>query len=164
MTDGTAGPVSGSTDFERFFAEHHAPTVRLTHLLTGSGAAAEDLAQDAFTNVLAHFASLDNPAAYLRTAAVNTCRSWHRARGREQDRFRRHGTTPELAPAAQLSDTSADLLASIRLLPYRQQAVLVLRYWLDLTELDIATTLGCRPGTVKSLHARALDAIRKELP
>lgn len=164
MTDMPAGPTTGLTGFERFFGEHHAATVRLAHLLTGSAAAAEDLAQDAFANVLPHFAALDNPAAYLRTATVNTCRSWHRSRGREQDRFRRHGTTPELAPAAHLSDTSADLLDSIRRLPYRQQAVLVLRYWLDLTEVDIASTLGCRPGTVKSLHARALDAIRKDLP
>lgn len=156
MTD--RPPAGGS--FERFFAEEYAATVRLAHLLTGSNAHAEDLAQDAFARVLPHLADLGNPAAYLRTATVNVCRTWHRSRGREQDRFRRHGASPDVA----ISAASAELLDTIRRLPYRQQAVLVLRYWLDLSEADIALTLDCRPGTVKSLHSRALDAIRKDLP
>lgn len=150
-------PVSA---FDRFFAGEYASAVRLAHVLTGSNASAEDLAQDAFARVLPHFDRLDRPAAYLRTAVVNACSTWHRTRGREQDRFRRHGTTEQVA----ISAASAELIDSIRRLPYRQQAVLVLRYWLDLSESDIALTLGCRPGTVKSLHSRALDAIRKELP
>jgi RNA polymerase sigma factor (sigma-70 family) len=146
--------------FDRFFADEYASTVRLAHLLTGSNAHAEDLAQDAFARVIGHFDRLDNPAAYLRTATVNVCRTWHRSRGREQDRFRRHGATPDVA----LSAASAELLATIRRLPYRQQAVLVMRYWLDLSEVEIALALDCRPGTVKSLHSRALAAIRKDLP
>jgi RNA polymerase sigma factor (sigma-70 family) len=146
--------------FDRFFGDEYAATVRLAHLLTGSDAHAEDLAQDAFARVLPHLAELDNPAAYLRTATVNVCRTWHRSRGREHDRLRRHGATPDVAVSA----ASAELLDSIRRLTYRQQAVLVLRYWLDLSEADIAATLDCRPGTVKSLHSRALDAIRKDLP
>lgn len=149
-----------ATAFDRFFAGEYPGAVRLAHLLTGSNAGAEDLAQDAFARVLPHFERLDNPAAYLRTAIVNACRTWHRTRGREQDRFRRHGATSDIA----ISTASAELLDSIRRLPYRQQAVLVLRYWLDLSEADIALTLDCRPGTVKSLHSRALDAIRKDLP
>ena len=155
----TSGPATDDA-FERFFADEYAPTVRLAHLLTGSNAHAEDLAQDAFARVLPHLGGLDNPAAYLRTATVNVCRTWHRTRGREQDRFRRHGAVPDVA----ISEASAELLDTIRRLPYRQQAVLVLRYWLDLSEADIALTLDCRPGTVKSLHSRALDAIRKDLP
>ena len=146
--------------FDRFFADEYATAVRLAHLLTGSDASAEDIAQDAFARVLPHFDRLENPAAYLRTAIVNACRTWHRSRGREQDRFRRHGVSAEVT----ISAASAELLDSIRRLPYRQQAVLVLRYWLDLSEADIAIAIGCRPGTVKSLHSRALDAIRKDVP
>jgi RNA polymerase sigma-70 factor (sigma-E family) len=152
--------VRPADGFDAFFGAHYPATVRLAHLLTGSNLSAEDLAQDAFARVLPHHGKLDNPAAYLRTATINVCRSWHRSRGREQDRFRRHGPSPDIA----ISAASAELLDSIRRLPYRQQAVLVLRYWLDLSEADIAITLGCRPGTVKSLHARALEAIRKDLP
>lgn len=157
--DRPADSPTAST-FDRLFTAQYATTVRLAHLLTGSNAVAEDLAQEAFARVLPHLDAADNPAAYLRTATVNVCRNWHRSRGREQDRFRRHGANDVVAVSA----ASAELLDTIRRLPYRQQAVLVLRYWLDLSEADIALTLDCRPGTVKSLHSRALDAIRKDLP
>lgn len=56
-----------------------------------------------------------------------------------------------------------DMAEVIARLPYRQRAVLVLRYWLDLSEADIAERLGCRAGTVKSLHSRALTRIRSEI-
>lgn len=131
----------------------------MAHLLTGSNAIAEELAQDAFSRVYQRFGSLREPTAYLRTAVVNTCRNWHRGRTRELDRFRRHGVSTEV-----VAGEPDVLLDAIRGLPYRQRAVLVMRYWLDLGEADIARSLGCRPGTVKSLHARALAAIRKELP
>jgi RNA polymerase sigma factor (sigma-70 family) len=153
-------PQSPRSGFEAFFDAHYPATVRLAHLLTGSNASAEDLAQDAFARVLPHHGQLDNAAAYLRVATINVCRTWHRSRGREQDRFRRHGASPDVS----ITEASAELLDSIRRLPYRQQAVLVLRYWLDLSENEIAAALDCRPGTVKSLHSRALDAIRRDLP
>ena len=56
-----------------------------------------------------------------------------------------------------------DVLTIVDGLPYRQRAVLVLRYWLDLSEDQIASHLGCRNGTVKSLSARALGRLREEL-
>lgn len=152
-------PVDDVAAFDRFFADEYATAVRLAHLLTGQNASAEDIAQDAFASVASRFERLDNPAAYLRTSIVNTCRTWHRTRSREQDRFRRHGPSEHVA----VSTASAELLDTIRRLPYRQQAVLVLRYWLDLSESQIALALGCRPGTVKSLHSRACEAIRKDL-
>ena len=52
---------------------------------------------------------------------------------------------------------------SLRRLPYDQRAVIVLRYWLGMSESDIAVALGCGPGTVKSRHNRALHLLRKEL-
>ena len=55
------------------------------------------------------------------------------------------------------------LLDVIDALPYRQRAVLVLRYWLDLSEIEIASALDCRPGTVRSLHFRALATLRKDV-
>ena len=144
--------------FDTFFATNYPPTVRLAHLLTGSNSAAEDLAQDAFARVFPNMDRLDNPAAYLRTTTVNVCNNWHRSTIREADRFRRHGVSD-----IEATMQNNELLASIRRLPYRQQAVLVLRFWLDLTEAEIAATIGCRPGTVKSLNARALDALGHEL-
>ena len=63
-----------------------------------------------------------------------------------------------------LSNDALELLDALRRLSYRQRSVIVLRYWLDLSEAEIAETLGCRPGTVKSLHTRAIEHLRKEMP
>ena len=70
----------------------------------------------------------------------------------------RHGADPE-----SLTEWEHELDDSLRRLPYDQRAVVVLRYWLGLSEAEIAESLGCRPGTVKSRHSRALRILRKEL-
>lgn len=153
------GRERAANPFDDFFRDRYPGAVRLAHLLTGSNVVAEELAQDAFAQLYPRFTALLEPKSYLRATIVNVCRNWHRAHRRELDRFRRHGVSDD-----RTTDSIDELIELIATLPYRQRAVLVMRYWLDLTEADIADTLGCRPGTVKSLHSRALDAIRKELP
>jgi RNA polymerase sigma factor (sigma-70 family) len=66
------------------------------------------------------------------------------------------------SPATE-SDPHLYLIDLIDELPYRQKAVVVMRYWLDLSEREIADHLGCRPGTVKSLASRAMERLRKDL-
>lgn len=147
---------AGPGAFEAFYREQWADAVRLAHLLTGVDAVAEDLAQEAFTRVERRWAAVDNGPAYLRTALVNACRSWQRSRGREEVRLRLAGSGVD-----QVDDLGADeLLDAVDALPFRQRAVLVLRYYHDLSEQEIADALGCRPGTVKSLASRALDQLR----
>ena len=155
------GVTSSSLEarFDQFYSNEFAPSARLAHLLTGRNDVAEDLAQDALARVHRHFDELDNPAAYLRTTVVNVCKNWHRGARREQARNDR--ITP---PDAVLGPEIEELLAVVDRLAYRQRAVIVMRYWLDLSEAEIADHLGCRPGTVKSLAARALEQLRKELP
>lgn len=156
-------PVSGDRAaapppvFEAFYKEQWAAAVRLAHLLTGVDAVAEDLAQDAFTAVHRHWDAVDNGPAYLRRAVVNTCRSWLRSRGREADRLRRSTAGDD----AVLDLAHDDLLDAVDALPYRQKVVVVLRFYHDLPEAEIAAVLGCRPGTVKSLSSRALAQLRK---
>jgi len=147
-----------SSDFDEFFALHYARTVRLAHLLTGLDAVAEDLAQDAFARIHPHFERLTNATAYLNVTTVNVCRGWHKRR------FRHEAVMTQLAEPAVTADDHHHLLALVDGLPYRQRAVLVLRYWLDLPEREIAAALGCRPATVRTIHFRALRALRKELP
>jgi RNA polymerase sigma-70 factor (sigma-E family) len=153
-----ARPASPSGTFDDLYRAEYPRAVRLARLLTGSPSSAEDLAQEAFVRVHRRGAGVANPPAYLRTVVVNVCRNWHRARAREARRLVEHGQLIDVSVEAR------ELEASLALLSYRQRSVLVLRYWLDLSEAEIATALGCRAGTVKSLHARALAALRKELP
>ncbi len=141
--------------FEDFYRAQHEPMLRLAYLLTGSRPAAEDLVQDSFIRVQPRFASLDTPAAYLRRTVTNACYSWHRRRQREQ----LHAVeVREEAPPEH--DELWDALA--KLAP-RRRAALVMRYYLDLSEADIAAALGCRRGTVKSLTHRGLADLREVL-
>lgn len=144
-------------DFDRFFRSNYAGAVRLAHLLTGDRSTAEDIAQEAFTRVYNRVDTLDNPAAYLRVTVVNATRSHHRRRGRE---LVRHRLT---ARSERVDGSARELLDAIDQLPYRQKAVVVLRYYEDLSEAEIAAALGCRPGTVKSLASRALTRLSKEI-
>lgn len=148
--------------FQTFYRDHFARTARLARLLTGDSHVGEDLAQEAFLRVYRYAESsdrrIDNPVGLLRTTTVNLCRSWYRSQRRAELRIARHGQSQE-----SLTEFERELDDSLRRLPYDQRAVIVLRYWLGMSEAEIAAALGCRPGTVKSRHARALRALRKEL-
>ena len=129
--------------------------MRLAALLTQDARAAEDVAQEAFARVFPKWERIDNPPAYLRTAIVNASHSWKAKRGTERAKL------PLLAEHGSDDiefDAMADLLAQ---LPHRQRAVLVLRFYVGLSEAEIAETLGCKPGTVKSAASRALAALKK---
>lgn len=144
--------------FEDFYRSNYASTKRLAHLLTGSTARAEDLTHEAFAALYPRFEALERPAAYLRTTTVNLCRRWQRRHIGERDRFALLATDDIVLPSE-----TAELLGAVGSLPFRQQVVLVLRYWARLSETEIATTLNCPPGTVKSLHHRAIATLRKDL-
>jgi RNA polymerase sigma factor (sigma-70 family) len=100
---------------------------------------------------------------YLRRTIVRTAASRWRSERRDAGRMERVQRMDGASPTAMLDDVDDELLAAVRRLPARQRSVIVLRYWLDWSELDIADVLGCRPGTVKSLASRALDTLRSGL-
>jgi RNA polymerase sigma-70 factor (sigma-E family) len=141
--------------FEDFYRAQHEPMLRLAYLLTGSRPAAEDLVQDSFVRVQPRYQSLDAPSAYLRRTVTNACYSWLRRLQRE----RAYQAEPETAAPPE-HDELWDALA--KLAP-RRRAALVMRYYLDLSEADIADALGCRRGTVKSLTHRGLADLREAL-
>jgi RNA polymerase sigma factor (sigma-70 family) len=158
VQDETAGTVvDDDAVFTPLYRSEYRAAVRLAMALGVSRPAAEDVVQEAFVRVHEHLSELDNPGGYLRTIVVNLCRDWHRRQGRE----RRHALG--LTDQSPVSLGARELLDVLGRLPYRWRAVLVLRYWADWTEVEIATALGCRPGTVKTLAARGLRRLRKEL-
>ncbi len=128
--------------------------VRLATLLVDSQDTAEEVVQDCFVRLYPRFDRIDDPAAYLRRSVVNACRSAGRRRTLERALLR----TDRPASVELGADEILDALAG---LPARQRAALVLRYYDDLPEADIAVVLGCRPGTVKSLISRGLARLRK---
>lgn len=136
--------------------QRYAPMVRLATLLIGSQAMAEEIVQDCFVRIYARFDGLEQPAAYLRQSVVNASRSAGRRITLERDRA--HLERPGVA---QLD--ADEMLDALDRLPERQRAALVLRFYQDMSEQEIAAALGCRPGTVKSLVHRGLARLREVL-
>ena len=138
--------------FETFCRDSYQPMVRLAFLLTGSIETAEDLVQDVLARTQSKWVKVDAPTAYVRRAVVNACNSHHRRRHRE-----RQYAPPAPEPSRMQADELFDVLAE---LPARMRAAVVLRYYEDLPESDIAALLACAPGTVRSLIHRALARLR----
>src|SRR5579863_8054817 len=132
--------------------------VRFGYGLTGDQGLAEDLAQTALTRACASWSKVRHaadPDAYVYRIMINSNRSRFRAR-----RVFEHLTdSPPDHPGYDLvdgSDEGSELMAALMGLPAGQRAVVVLRYWMDLSEADTAAALGCSIGNVKSQAARAL--------
>jgi RNA polymerase sigma-70 factor (sigma-E family) len=134
--------------------------VRLAHLLLGSPEQAEDVVHDAFVACAPRWSSLEAPDAYLRTAVTNQARSALRRSGRDRAKADRLGRSVALSVGLPELDETWALL---RALPERQRMAVVLRFYEDLPEAEIARLLGCRPGTVKSLIHRGLAKVREEV-
>jgi len=153
---------SGGEDFSAFAVSRWPGLVRLAYGLTGDRWTAEDVAQATLARAYVAWRRVrraDDPDAYLRRILVNTSnRRFRRRRVTEQP-----GDPPETAVQgpADLIDERAALLTALRQLPPRQRAVVVLRYWEDLTDAQIGATLGCSPGTVRSQLSRALAKLRE---
>jgi RNA polymerase sigma-70 factor (sigma-E family) len=145
----TRAPVT----FDDLFGERYQPMVRLATLLVGNEAVAEELVQDAFVRVHHKWATIEHPSAYLRTAVVNACRNNRRRTKLE----RAHARTQ----VADVAPPQEPLLDALTTLTERQRVAVVLRYYEDLSEAEIAAALGCRPGTVKSLLHRGLSQLRE---
>jgi RNA polymerase sigma-70 factor (sigma-E family) len=152
-----------SEDFGAFAVSRWPGLVRLAFGLTGDRWAAEDLAQAALARAYVAWRRVsraEDPDAYLRRILINAS---HR-------RFRRNRVTEEPGDLPEVPvDSQADLvgeraalLTALRQLPPRQRAVVVLRYWEDLTDTQVAAALGCSPGTVRSQLSRALAKLRED--
>lgn len=140
------------------FERERLPMLRLATLLVGSAEVGEEVVQDAFASVVERWGSLDNPGGYLRTCVVNGSRMVLRRRAVEQRVVTEHSLRAVEQPMALV-----ELRDALGRLGERQRVAVVLRYFADLSDLEIADMLGCRPSTVRSLVRRALRVLRKEL-
>ncbi|MDE0581091.1 MAG: SigE family RNA polymerase sigma factor [bacterium] len=150
----TAGEVHQLASFDDLYRDEYGPMVRLARGLVDTQEIAEEIVQDAFARVYERWNRLDNPGGYLRTAVVNGARSELRKR----EVRRRIGIRPFIPPQPEDRDYLLDALDQ---LPPRQKTVLVLKFYADMTEKEIAQAIGVRPGTVKSATSRGLAELRK---
>jgi RNA polymerase sigma-70 factor (sigma-E family) len=146
------------------YERHAGAGLRLAYLLTGDRHQAEDLLHDAFLRCVARFTYLRMPDtfdAYLRRAIVNAHTSGLRRKRVERAWLAAEGSRTSRGPVFE-PDLAArtDLWRRLQDLPARQRAALVLRYYEDLSERDVAQILGCSVAAMKSLVARGSEALR----
>ena len=146
-----------STSFDDFYAERWPHAFRLAALMTHDAEAGADIAQDVFANMSQRWTTIERPDAYLQRALTNASSNWRRNR-------RTAARKLHLLAARGDGEVHFDGLAdAVARLPFRQRAVIILRYYADQSEAEIASALDCRPGTVKSLTSRAMAALAKEV-
>ena len=158
--------TTSAPEFAQFFASAWPRLLRTTYAVAGDRQRAEDALQTAFAQAYAAWGRVsraEDPLAYVRKMAVNAALSQHRLA------FRRRESTVGELPERLLAAEDEQVLArdevwlAVRALPPRQRAVVVLRYYEDLSERQIADVLRCRPGTVKSQASAALATLRLRL-
>jgi RNA polymerase sigma-70 factor (sigma-E family) len=152
-------PAEAEQDFREFVATRSRDLLRTGWLLTGDWGQAEDLVQTALLRCWPRWPTLATPDAYVRKALVNAFLSWRRRR-----------SAGELVSESMPDSASADLVgpaevresvrAALAALAPRERAVVVLRYYADLSEADTARLLGLAPGSVKRYAADALAKLR----
>ena len=156
--------VADAHGLEELYREHYRSLVRLASILVDDVTTCEELVQDAFVAVLRGRTRLDadKAPAYLRSAVLNHARSHLRKQQVRRRWLRSAGPPPiqEGADGAALLDAeSTEMLTALRSLPDRQREVLALRYYLDLSEAEIAAALGISTGSVKTHAHRGLAAL-----
>jgi RNA polymerase sigma-70 factor (sigma-E family) len=154
--------ASDDDGFREFVDARYMDLLRVAYHLAGSAQEAEDLLQSALVKVMRRWRRVDDPMAYLRRVMVNHHISmWRRYRARE--------VVTAFLPDRPVSDASESvaerqaLYEAMRSLSPRSRAVIVLRYVADLPEVEVAATLGCSVGSVKSRASRGLARLREAL-
>ena len=158
------GTAQQDAEFTAFVAARGRALLRTAYLLTGDHQAAEDLVQTALAKVYVVWPRVrakEAVEAYVRRTMVTTHVSWWRRRWRGEVPTEHLPERPAPDPYASVGD-AASLRAALDRLPRRQRAVVVLRYWEDLPEAEVADLLGCSVGTVKSQASRALAKLRAD--
>ncbi len=149
------------------FEAHYVSLVRMARLLVDDRETAEDVVMDAFTSLYRRWTAVRDPGdadRYLRSCVLNGARSQLR---RRRLRRRHESGSPQQEAACDGHETNEAVRSTmtqlLRTLPYRQRQVLVLRYFVDLTEAQIAYELGVSPGSVKTHASRGLAALARAL-
>ncbi|MGH3440946.1 MAG: SigE family RNA polymerase sigma factor [Nitriliruptorales bacterium] len=154
-------PASWPDGFDTFYGTHYAPMVRLSRLVTGRLDLAEEVVQDAFIEVAQRWPRIERHFQYLRSAVINRSRT--RVRRAARERAAQFEEPRSLGDGAIPAEFQA-IWAALASLSTRRRAAVVLRFYEDLSDEDIASILDCEPGTVRSLVHRGVSQLRRNLP
>lgn len=166
---------SGDADaYQELVRRYQGPAQRLAWLITRDDAGAEDVTQDAFVKAyyaLDRFRSGSSFRPWLFRIVANEAKNRRRGRKRQESLVERlgperasGGAVPSPEASALENEDREALLGAIERLTESDRTVIALRYFMDLSEAEMAAALGCAPGTVKSRLSRALGRLRKEMP
>ena len=154
--------MADRSGFDEFVATRSRALLRTAYLLTGDHGLAEDLLQTALAKCWFSWGRIDGPPEpYVRRALATTYATWWRRRWRGEQPTGNLPDRGDPAATAPVDDRDA-LWRALGALPRRQRAVVVLRYYEDLSEAETASALGISTGTVKSQAAKALATLRRD--
>ena len=166
----TRVPPDAAEAVTALYRAHALGLVRLAVIMLGDQSAAEDVVQEAFLGLYRRWGGLADPSsalAYVRASVLNGCRSVRRRAARAGGPAGAAAlASPPLESAealALLLEEHREVLAAIRRLPDRQREAVVLRYYLDMSEDQVADAMGISRGTVKSATSRAVAAVGRML-
>ncbi|HUC23438.1 MAG TPA: sigma-70 family RNA polymerase sigma factor [Streptosporangiaceae bacterium] len=140
--------------------------IRLAYVILGDRQAAEDVVQDAFCNLFRSWdrlSHLESAEYYLRVAVLNACRSALRRRAVRARRVLYELPAPSVEAAVLGGEERDELIRAVDRLPRRQRETLILSYYLDLPDDEIATLMGVRTSSVRSARHRALETLARHL-
>jgi RNA polymerase sigma-70 factor (ECF subfamily) len=160
-------PILRVEGFDSFYRQEYRRAVALVYSLTGSWVTAEDVVQEGMLSAHKNWAKIsgyDDPRAWLRRVLANRVTSYHRSRAAEWRAARRMESLEAAGgPVPELEPDDAQVWQAVRRLPRRQAQVIALHYVNELSLDEIATALGCSPGTVKSHLHRARQRLSRRL-
>jgi RNA polymerase sigma-70 factor (sigma-E family) len=168
-TTGTGPAVTAEGAVTALYEEHALGMIRLAHIMLGDRQSAEDVVQEAFCGLYRRWSHLADPGSavhYVRSAVLNQCRSVLRRRATSQAP-RQAASNPESVRSAESAvltrEERDEIMRAVRQLPPRQREALVLRFYLDLSAEETATTMGISPSSVRSATHRALASLGRML-
>lgn len=153
-----------AASFDAFVAAHQAALVRYAALLSGSSAEGEDIVQDVLVRLYPRWTDLRDPLPYVRRSVTNEFLSWRRRWS-----TRHIHAVPDAVLDRPVEDVHShtevdpELWARLQRLPRQQRAAVILRYWEDLDDEEIADVLRCKPGTVRGHVSRGLATLRARM-
>jgi RNA polymerase sigma-70 factor (sigma-E family) len=166
---GRPGAVTAERAVTQLYEAHALGMIRLAHIMLGDRQSAEDVVQEAFCGLYRRWSHLSDPGSavhYVRSAVLNGCRSVLRRRTTSQAPRGAPGhlePVPSAESAVLTREERDEIMRSVRRLPPRQREALVLRFYLDLSAEEAATTMGISASSVRSATHRALASLGRML-